>query len=79
LEQTFKGHLVQAPCKEWGHLQLDQVSQSPVQSDLEWKWDGISTMVLEGYPGTPPHTVEHCHPDYQGNIEFCTLFLIKFF
>jgi len=29
LEGTFKGHLVQAPCNEQGHPQLDQVAQSP--------------------------------------------------
>ena len=33
LEGTFKGHLVQAPCNEQGHLQLDQAAQSPVQPD----------------------------------------------
>jgi len=31
LEGTFKGHLVQTPCNEQGHLQLDQVAWSPVQ------------------------------------------------
>jgi len=25
LEETLKGHLVQPPCKEQGHLQLNQV------------------------------------------------------
>ena len=35
LEGTFKGYLVQPPCHERGHLQLDQVAQSPVQPDLE--------------------------------------------
>lgn len=35
LEGTFKGHLVQLPCTEQGHLQLDQVAQSPVYADLE--------------------------------------------
>jgi len=35
LEGTFKGHLVQLPCSEQGHSQLDQVAQSPVQPDLE--------------------------------------------
>jgi len=35
LEETCKGHLVQSPCSEQGHLQLDQVAQSPVQPDLE--------------------------------------------
>lgn len=27
LEGTFKGHLIQAPCHEQGHLQLDQIFQ----------------------------------------------------
>jgi len=27
LEGTFKSHLVQPPCNEQGHLQLDQVAQ----------------------------------------------------
>ena len=35
LEGTFKGHLVQLPCSDQGHLQLDQVAQSPIQPDLE--------------------------------------------
>ena len=35
LEETLKGHLVQLPCKEQGHLQLHQVSQNHIQSDLE--------------------------------------------
>ena len=34
-EGTLKGHLVQLPCTEQGHLQLDQVAQSPIQPDLE--------------------------------------------
>ena len=28
LEGTFKGHLVQTPCNDQGHLQLEYVSQS---------------------------------------------------
>jgi len=35
LEGTFRGHVVQPPCSEQGHLPLDQVPQSPVQPDLE--------------------------------------------
>ena len=35
LEGAFKGHLVQPSCTEEGHLQLDQVAQSPIQTDLE--------------------------------------------
>jgi len=34
-EGTLKGHLVQLPCREQEHLQLDQGAQSPVQPDLE--------------------------------------------
>ena len=36
LDETCKGHLVQAPCNKQGHLQQDQVAQSPIQPDLEW-------------------------------------------
>jgi len=35
LEGTFRGCLAQPPCSEQGHLQLDQVAQSPVQPGLE--------------------------------------------
>ena len=35
LDGTFKGHLVQPPFNEQGHLQLHQGAQSPVQPDLE--------------------------------------------
>jgi len=35
LEGTFRGHLAQLPCSEQGHLQLDQVAQSPVQLSFE--------------------------------------------
>jgi len=34
LEGTFKGHLIQPLCNEQGHLQLDQVAQSPIQPGL---------------------------------------------
>lgn len=34
LERTFKGHLVQLPCNEQ-HPQLNQLTQSLVQSGLE--------------------------------------------
>jgi len=30
LEGASKGHVVQPPCHKQGHLQLDQVAQSPV-------------------------------------------------
>jgi len=35
LEGTFRGRLAQPPCSEQGHLQLDQVAQSPVHPGLE--------------------------------------------
>jgi len=35
LKGTFKGHIVQPPCIEQGHLPLDQVAQSPIQLDFE--------------------------------------------
>jgi len=35
LEETLKGHLVQLPCNELGHLQLHQVAQSLIKPDLE--------------------------------------------
>ena len=34
-EWTFRGHPVQPPCSEQGHLQPDQVAQSPGQPGLE--------------------------------------------
>ena len=33
LEGTLKGHLVQLPCNEQGHLQLHQSAQRPIQPD----------------------------------------------
>ena len=41
LEGTLKDLLVQLPCNEQGHLQLDQVAQSPVQPDLIHHISGI--------------------------------------
>ena len=35
LEGTLKGHLVQIPCNEQGHLQLDQAAQSLIRRGLE--------------------------------------------
>ncbi|KAJ7398664.1 NADH dehydrogenase [ubiquinone] 1 alpha subcomplex assembly factor 5 isoform X1 [Pitangus sulphuratus] len=37
LEGVFKGHLVQAPCSEQGHLELDQVAQSLVHECFQAK------------------------------------------
>ena len=35
LDETLTGHLVQIPCNEQGHLQLEQGAHGPVQPDLE--------------------------------------------
>ena len=35
LEEIFKSHLFQPPCKEQGHLQKDQIAQSPLQPGPE--------------------------------------------
>jgi len=43
LEGTLKGHLVQLPWNEWGHLQLDQVSLSPSSLTLNVSRDRAST------------------------------------
>jgi len=34
LEGTFEGHLVQPPCNEQGHLQLDQVDPCACSDQL---------------------------------------------
>ena len=34
--RDLKDHLAQPPCKEQGHLPLDQVAQSPVHPGLKW-------------------------------------------
>jgi len=49
LEGTFKGHRVQPPCNEQGHLQLDQVAQSPSKLTLNVASDGVST-TFSGQP-----------------------------
>ena len=46
LEGTFKNHLVQLLCTEQGHLQLEQIAQSPVQPDLECHQGWASTAPL---------------------------------
>jgi len=49
LEGMFRGHLVQLPCSEQGHLQSHQVSQSPIQADLEC-FQGWGIYHLSGQP-----------------------------
>jgi len=47
LKGAFKGHLVQLPCNEQGHLSLDQVAQSPIQPDLQ-SYQGWSIYHISG-------------------------------
>ena len=56
LEGNFKGHLVQLPCNEQGHLHPDQVPQSSIQPDLEslQRW-GIHC--LSGQPVPVPQHI----------------------
>lgn len=42
LEGTFKGHLVQLPCTEQGHLQLHQVLRAPSSLTLGISRDGAA-------------------------------------
>ena len=54
-EWAFKGHLVQHPCNEQGHLQLNQVAQSPVQPVQEEFNFLIQTRLSHRYV----HTLSH--------------------
>jgi len=54
LEGTFKGHLLQLPHNEQGHLQVDQVAQSLVQSVLECL-QGWAFYHISGQPVVVPH------------------------
>ena len=54
LEGTFRGHLAQLPCSKQGHLQLDQVAQSPIQPGLEC-FQGWGLHYLSGQPVTVFH------------------------
>jgi len=56
-EETFRGHLAQPPCSEQGHLQLDQVAQSPVQPGLEHFQGGGS----HNFSGEPVPVFHHPH------------------
>jgi len=52
LEGTFKDHLVQLPCNEQGHAQLNQVAQGLTQPGLEslqgWGINHISGQPVQG-------------------------------
>ena len=54
LEGTLKGHLVQHPCSQQEHLQLDQDAQSPSQPDLECL-QGQGIRHISGQPVPVPH------------------------
>ena len=54
LEGAFKGYLVQLPCNEQGHPQLNQVAQRPLHPDLECV-QGWGIYHLSGQPVPVPH------------------------
>ena len=58
LKGTFRGHLAQPACSEQGHLQLDQVAQSPIQPGLEY-FQGWGIYHLSGKP-IPVFHHPHC-------------------
>ena len=68
LEVTFSGHIDHPPCSEQGHLQLDQVAQSPVQPGLEC-FQGWGLHYLSGKPVSVFHHT-HCkkYPPKMGNF-----------
>ena len=58
LDDTFKGHLVQLPCNEQGHLQQDQSAQSSALPELECLQErGIQNH--SGQPTPVPHHPYH--------------------
>lgn len=58
LEVTFKGHVVQLPCNEQGHLSLEQVTKSSIQPGLEYSL-GLGMHQLSGQPMQMPHHLQH--------------------
>jgi len=55
----LKGHLVQLPCNEQGHLQLHQIAQSLIQADLEHlQGQGIHHLGTTCSTASPPFTVK---------------------
>ena len=58
-EGMLKGHLVQLPCNEQGHLQLHQIAQSLIQADLEHlQGQGIHHLGTTCSTASPPFTVK---------------------
>jgi len=70
LEGTFKGHLVQPPSNEQGHLQLDQVAQSPVQPGLEC-FQGWGIYHFSGQPIPVFH-----HPHCKKFLSYVCIYLL---
>lgn len=58
LEEAFKGLQSNPPCTEQGHLQLEQVAQSHVQSDLKC-FQGWGIYHLSRQPA-PRASYPHC-------------------
>ena len=58
LEGTFKGHVVQLPCSEQRHVQLDQVAQSLIQPHFE-NLQGWGINHISRQPVPVPHH-PHC-------------------
>jgi len=46
MEGTLKGHVVQLPCNEQGHLQLDQAFRAPSSLTFYVSRDGAATASL---------------------------------
>ena len=53
LEETSEGHIVQLPCNEQGHPQLDQVAQGLLQPHLGSLW-GQGIHHINGQPVPVP-------------------------
>ena len=57
LERTFRGHLVQLPCNEQGHLQLHQVLRAPSSLTSSVSRDTASTTFLSVHMNTQTFTM----------------------
>jgi len=78
LEGTFKVHIVEAPCHEQGHLQLDQVAQSPVQSSFKC-FQGRKSCFRYLFQGIWLVVLKPCVSDYcstvvaTGHAKYCVM------
>lgn len=50
LKGPFKDYLVQTLCNELGHIQLEQIAQSPIEPDLEYlrEWEYKNCTISNG-------------------------------